>query len=83
MENISTSDSNLVNKNNGSFNNIDYHNSAQPSNNFGVVFSNATAKWSDAQNDNCLENVNLTIETGRLVAIVGPIGAGKVCKIQQ
>lgn len=40
--------------------------------------SNATAKWTDAQIDNSLENINLAIGPGRLFAIVGPAGAGKV-----
>lgn len=45
---------------------------------FGVVISNATAKWSDTQTYNTLENINLTAKPGRLVAIIGPVGAGKV-----
>lgn len=46
--------------------------------NFGIVISNATAKWTDDQNENSLENINLTVGAGRLVAITGPVGAGKV-----
>lgn len=46
--------------------------------NFGIVMSNASAKWTDAQIDNTLENINLTVKPGRLVAIIGPVGAGKV-----
>lgn len=82
MEIISTTDSDIVNMNNDSFNNINNNNGPQPSNRFGIIVSNATAKWSDTQTDNSLENVNLTIESGRLVAIIGSVGAGKVCKIQ-
>lgn len=44
----------------------------------GVVVTNATAKWSDGQADNSLENINLTLRRGKLVAIIGPVGAGKV-----
>jgi len=40
--------------------------------------SNASAKWTDAQIENTLENINLTVTPGRLVAIIGPVGAGKV-----
>jgi len=40
--------------------------------------SNASAKWTDGQIDNTLENINLTVTPGRLVAIIGPVGAGKV-----
>lgn len=48
------------------------------STNFGIVMSNASAKWTDGQIDNTLENINLTVTPGRLVAIIGPVGAGKV-----
>jgi ATP-binding cassette subfamily C (CFTR/MRP) protein 4 len=43
----------------------------------GIVVSNATAKWTDAQTENSLENINLTVKPGRLVAVIGPVGAGK------
>jgi len=46
--------------------------------NFSVIVSNATAKWSDTQTEKTLDNINLTVRPGRLVAIVGPVGAGKV-----
>jgi len=42
------------------------------------VVSNVTARWTDSQTDNTLENINLTVRAGRLVAIIGPVGAGKV-----
>lgn len=44
----------------------------------GIDVLNVTAKWSEYQNNNTLENVNLTIKPGQLVAIIGPVGAGKV-----
>lgn len=53
-------------------------NETEPLNNLGIVVSNATAKWTDAQTENSLENINLTVKPGRLVAIIGPVGAGKV-----
>lgn len=46
--------------------------------NFGIIISNATAKWSDSQIENTLDNINLIIRPGRLAAIIGPVGAGKV-----
>lgn len=46
--------------------------------NCGIVITNATAKWTDSQANNSLENINLTVKPGRLVAIIGPVGAGKV-----
>lgn len=48
--------------------------------NLAVVVSNVTAKWTDKQTDNSLENINLTIRSGQLVAIIGPVGVGKVYK---
>lgn len=47
--------------------------------NSSIVVSNVSAKWTDAQTENTLERVNLTVVPGRLVAIIGPVGAGKVC----
>lgn len=62
-------------------NNVDNENDTEHSNDLGIVVSNATAKWTDAQTENSLENINLTVIPGRLVAIIGPVGAGKVYKI--
>ncbi|VVC26205.1 Hypothetical protein CINCED_3A020489 [Cinara cedri] len=50
--------------------------------NFAIVFSSATAKWTNGQTENSLENINLTVTPGRLVAIIGPVGAGKSSIIQ-
>lgn len=47
-------------------------------NNFGIVVSNATAKWKNNQTITAFENINLTVQPDRLVAIIGPVGAGKV-----
>lgn len=44
----------------------------------GLYISNASAKWTDTQEDNSLKNINLTVRPGKLVAIIGPVGAGKV-----
>lgn len=46
--------------------------------NFGINVLNASAKWVLNQPDNSLNNINLTVSPGRLVAIIGPVGAGKV-----
>jgi len=50
------------------------------SNNFRIVISNATAKWVQNETENCLRHINLTVRSGQLVAIIGPVGAGKVYK---
>eukprot|EP00102_Acyrthosiphon_pisum_P020913 XP_016658123.1 PREDICTED: multidrug resistance-associated protein 4 isoform X2 [Acyrthosiphon pisum] len=49
---------------------------------FSIVILNATAKWVDDQNSNTLDKINLTARTGRLLAIVGSVGAGKSSLIQ-
>lgn len=46
---------------------------------FDIEISHVSAKWTDDQTTNSLENINLTVKPGRLVAIVGPVGSGKVC----
>lgn len=47
--------------------------------NLGIIISNATAKWTDAQSNCSIENINLNVRPGQLVAVIGPVGAGKVC----
>lgn len=45
---------------------------------FSIEISNATAKWTDYQNQNTLNHINLTVKSGQLVAVIGTVGAGKV-----
>lgn len=59
-------------------NNISLEKRNEELKNFGVFVSNATAKWARVHNNNSIENINLTVVPGRLVAIIGPVGAGKV-----
>ncbi|XP_016663044.1 probable multidrug resistance-associated protein lethal(2)03659 [Acyrthosiphon pisum] len=63
-------------------NNSSNQNDTDQLSNSGIVVSNATAKWSNTQTDNTLDNINLTVKPGRLVAIIGPVGAGKSSLIQ-
>lgn len=49
--------------------------------NFSLNISNASAKWIHDQPENSLNNINLTVEPGQLVTIIGPVGTGKVGKI--
>lgn len=51
-------------------------------NNIGIIVNNATAKWTNAQTENSLENINLTVIPGRLVGVIGPVGAGKSSLLQ-
>lgn len=43
----------------------------------GVFLSGASAKWTEASTESTLQNINLTATPGKLVAIIGPVGAGK------
>lgn len=56
-------------------------NETMQSNYLRIVISNATAKWTQNGTENCLRHINLTVKSGQLVAIIGPVGAGKVYKI--
>ncbi|XP_045127905.1 ATP-binding cassette sub-family C member 4-like isoform X2 [Portunus trituberculatus] len=42
-----------------------------------LVMSGVTAKWSNITEDNTLTNVSFSVKAGELLAIVGPVGAGK------
>lgn len=44
----------------------------------GIVVTEATAKWDSDQAVNTLENINLAVTPGSLVAVIGSVGAGKV-----
>lgn len=59
-------------------NDVDNLNGSKILSDLGIVIYNATAKWTDMQTENSLENINLTVRPGRLVAVIGPVGAGKV-----
>jgi len=42
-----------------------------------INMMNVTAKWEETQQDNTLEDMNLTIEKGKLYAVIGMVGSGK------
>lgn len=46
----------------------------------GVTVSNATARWGAQVSDNTLHHVSLRVVPGKLTAIIGPVGSGKVRK---
>ncbi|XP_026807743.1 multidrug resistance-associated protein 4-like [Rhopalosiphum maidis] len=60
----------------------DIENNKESVNSHGIVILNTFAKWADVQTNNTLENINLTLNSGSLVAIIGPVGAGKSSLIQ-
>lgn len=63
---------------NGTPNNYTNEDDYTQFNNIGIVVSNVTAKWTDDQIGNSLENINLTVKPDQLVAVIGHVGAGKV-----
>ncbi|CAH1736107.1 unnamed protein product [Aphis gossypii] len=60
----------------------DFENKKESVNSHGINILNTSAKWTEVQNNNTLENINLTVNSGQLVAVIGPIGAGKSSLIQ-
>ncbi|XP_062528577.1 ATP-binding cassette sub-family C member 4 isoform X3 [Bombyx mori] len=43
----------------------------------GVRLKHATAKWIQSHPENTLTDLSLTIKPGKLIAVIGPVGAGK------
>ncbi|XP_076435453.1 ATP-binding cassette sub-family C member 4-like isoform X2 [Babylonia areolata] len=43
----------------------------------GVVIDNLTAKWNPEVEQNTLEQISATVKAGQLLAVIGPVGAGK------
>lgn len=43
----------------------------------GIIISNVKAKWDPNSTEYTLDDVNLRVQPGTLVAIIGPVGAGK------
>ncbi|KAL4089661.1 hypothetical protein QTP88_024660 [Uroleucon formosanum] len=62
--------------------NENFENETELDDDYDIVILNITAKWTDNQNSNTLEKINLTIRPGRLIAIIGSVGAGKSSLIQ-
>ncbi|XP_061393047.1 probable multidrug resistance-associated protein lethal(2)03659 [Musca vetustissima] len=48
----------------------------------GIIISNLKAKWDPAVTELTLDDVNLRVQPGTLVAIIGPVGSGKSSLIQ-
>lgn len=44
----------------------------------GIALMNAYAKWVPEVSEDTLSNVSMTVTPGKLTAIIGPVGAGKV-----
>lgn len=43
----------------------------------GIIISNVKTKWDPNSAEYTLEDVNLRVQPGTLVAIIGPVGSGK------
>ncbi|XP_060850142.1 probable multidrug resistance-associated protein lethal(2)03659 isoform X2 [Rhopalosiphum padi] len=71
-----------INRNNYTKNSTSNQKDKNQSNNLGIDVLNVSAKWILNQPKNSLNNINLSIRPGRLVAIIGPVGAGKTSLIQ-
>lgn len=43
-----------------------------------VTLEKVTGKWNKDENEDTLTNINLNLKSGQLIAIIGPVGSGKV-----
>lgn len=48
----------------------------------GIYVNNVKARWDENNSEYTLNNVNLRVQPGTLVAIIGPVGSGKSSLIQ-
>ena len=46
-----------------------------------VVLEKVTGKWNKDENEDTLTNIDLSLKSGQLIAIIGPVGSGKVCSL--
>lgn len=51
---------------------------SRPIQDCGLTVSGLTAKWSNATEENTLNNVSCSVKAGELLAVIGPVGSGKV-----
>lgn len=49
---------------------------------YSISITGATAKWSENSSENSLSDVSTKVEKGHLLAIVGPVGSGKVSVLE-
>ena len=49
--------------------------------NIGIKITNVTAKWNEDFHENTLSDVSLDVRKGSLVAVIGPVGCGKVIHV--
>lgn len=63
--------------------NVPLAHSALASKEITIMIKNVSASWTSNAIVNTLHNINIKLETGKLYAIVGPVGAGKVCTATQ
>lgn len=47
-----------------------------------VILDNITAKWNHALQENALTDINISLEKGTLLGIIGPVGSGKSSVLQ-
>jgi ABC-type bacteriocin/lantibiotic exporter with double-glycine peptidase domain len=48
-----------------------------PENEYAVQMENATLRWDKSQPDPLFKSLNLKIEKGALIGVIGKVGAGK------
>ena len=48
-----------------------------------VTLEKVTGKWNKDEKEDTLSNINMNMKSGQLIAIIGPVGSGKVCFCQR
>lgn len=46
--------------------------------NYGLILKSVQAKWNPESTQLTLDKINFSVSKGQLLAIIGPVGAGKV-----
>ena len=46
-----------------------------------VTLEKVSGKWNKDENEDTLTNIDLSLKSGQLIAIIGPVGSGKVCSL--
>ena len=46
-----------------------------------VVLEKVTGNWNKDENEDTLTTIDLSLKSGQLIAVIGPVGSGKVCSL--
>lgn len=58
------------------------NNNKQLQNRMSVVLHNVTGKWNPNSTDNTLTSIDIAVQRGNLIGVIGPVGSGKSSLLQ-